>query len=38
MRTRMSDFFTWQALVMLLVGIFFGGTIKGTLNKVKAKA
>lgn len=34
----MSEFVTWQALVMLLVGVFFGGTIKSTLNRVKAKA
>lgn len=34
----MSAFITWQALVMLLIGIFFGGTIKGTFNKAKAKA
>jgi hypothetical protein len=33
----MSEFLTWQALVMLLIGIFFGTSIKGALNKVKAK-
>jgi hypothetical protein len=33
----MSEFLTWQALIMLLVGVFFGSSIKGALNKVKAK-
>lgn len=33
----MSEFITWQALVMLLIGVFFGSSIKGAVNKVKAK-
>lgn len=33
----MSGFLTWQALVLLLVGVLFGSSIKATLNKAKAK-
>jgi hypothetical protein len=33
----MSDFLTWQALVMLAIGVFFGSSIKGAVNKIKAK-
>lgn len=33
----MSGFLTWQAFVLLLIGIFFGSSIKAMLNKAKAK-
>lgn len=33
----MGEFFTWQAIVMLLIGVFFGSSIKGVLNKAKSK-
>lgn len=33
----MGEFFTWQAIVMLLIGVVFGSSIKGAFNKAKAK-
>lgn len=33
----MSGFLTWQALVLLLVGILFGSQIRSAFNRAKSK-
>jgi hypothetical protein len=33
----MGDFFTWQAIVMFLLGVALSATVKGFANKAKAK-